>query len=111
MPVLDANSCLRRSVTLWFPTLEEAEQLAIAEGTFASRYADPNVLPGQGNWVQVFERDGDAWRETHPVPDSAGSRGREGGRVTKGCDQVYRMCLPLQHVECISFSWQIPLQS
>jgi hypothetical protein len=35
-------------------------QAAIAYGTFTSKYTDPNVPPGQGNWVQVFERDGDA---------------------------------------------------
>jgi hypothetical protein len=31
-------------------------------GTFISKYADQSVPPGQGNWVQVFERDGDAWK-------------------------------------------------
>jgi ketosteroid isomerase-like protein len=37
-------------------------QAAIAYGTFTSKYADPNVPPGQGNWVQVFERDGESWK-------------------------------------------------
>lgn len=37
-------------------------QSAFAYGTFTSKYADPNVPPGQGNWVQVFERDGDTWK-------------------------------------------------
>ncbi len=37
-------------------------QVAIAYGTFTSKYVDPNVPPGQGNWVQVFERDGNGWK-------------------------------------------------
>jgi ketosteroid isomerase-like protein len=37
-------------------------QAAIAYGAFTTRYADPNLPVGQGNWVQVFERDGDAWK-------------------------------------------------
>ena len=37
-------------------------QAAMAYGPFTSKYADPNLPPGQGNWVQVFERDGDAWK-------------------------------------------------
>jgi ketosteroid isomerase-like protein len=37
-------------------------QAAIAYGPFTSKYADPSVPPGQGNWVQVFEREGDAWK-------------------------------------------------
>ena len=37
-------------------------QVAIAFGTFTSKYADPSVPPGQGNWVQVYERDGDGWK-------------------------------------------------
>src|SRR4249920_74331 len=37
-------------------------QAAIAYGTFTSKFTDPNVPPGQGNWVQVFEREGDGWR-------------------------------------------------
>jgi ketosteroid isomerase-like protein len=37
-------------------------QAAIAYGTFTSKYADPNVPPGQGNWVQVFQREGDGWK-------------------------------------------------
>jgi ketosteroid isomerase-like protein len=37
-------------------------QAAIAYGTFTSKYTDPNVPPGQGNWVQVFEREGDGWK-------------------------------------------------
>lgn len=37
-------------------------QAAVAYGTFTSKYADPNVPPGQGNWVQVFERDGEGWK-------------------------------------------------
>ena len=37
-------------------------QAAIAYGTFTSKYADPNTPPGQGNWVQVFERDGQGWK-------------------------------------------------
>ena len=37
-------------------------QSAIAYGTFVSKYADPSVPPGQGNWVQVYERDGEGWK-------------------------------------------------
>jgi hypothetical protein len=37
-------------------------QAAIAYGTFTSKFADPSVPPGQGNWVQVYERDGDGWK-------------------------------------------------
>jgi ketosteroid isomerase-like protein len=37
-------------------------QAAIAYGTFTSKFTDPNVPPGQGNWVQVFEREGDDWK-------------------------------------------------
>ena len=37
-------------------------QVAVAYGTFTSRYVDPKMPPGQGNWVQVFERDGDGWK-------------------------------------------------
>jgi ketosteroid isomerase-like protein len=37
-------------------------QAVIAYGTFTSKYTDPNVPPGQGNWIQVFERDGDTWK-------------------------------------------------
>lgn len=37
-------------------------QAAMAYGTFTSKYADPSVPPGQGDWVQVFERDGDSWK-------------------------------------------------
>jgi hypothetical protein len=37
-------------------------QTAIAYGTFTSKFADPNVPPGQGNWVQVYERDGEGWK-------------------------------------------------
>jgi len=31
----------------------------LAHGTYTSKYADPNMTPGEGNWVQTFERDGD----------------------------------------------------
>ena len=37
-------------------------QAAIAYGTFTSKFTDPNVPPGQGNWVQVFERESDGWK-------------------------------------------------
>jgi len=37
-------------------------QAAIAYGTFTSKYADPSVPSGQGNWVQVYERDGESWK-------------------------------------------------
>jgi hypothetical protein len=37
-------------------------QAAIAYGTFTSKFTDPNVPPGQGNWVQIFEREGDGWK-------------------------------------------------
>ena len=37
-------------------------QAAIAYGTFTSKFTDPNVPPGQGNWVQVLEREGDGWK-------------------------------------------------
>ena len=37
-------------------------QAAIAYGKFTSKYADPNVPPGQGNWLQVYEREGEGWK-------------------------------------------------
>jgi ketosteroid isomerase-like protein len=37
-------------------------EAAIAYGTFTSKYTDPNTPPGQGNWMQVFERDGQGWK-------------------------------------------------
>ena len=37
-------------------------QAAMAHGTFTSKYADPNVPPGQGNWIEVFEREGGSWK-------------------------------------------------
>jgi ketosteroid isomerase-like protein len=37
-------------------------QAAMAYGTFTSKFADPNVPPGQGNWIQVFEREGESWK-------------------------------------------------
>jgi ketosteroid isomerase-like protein len=37
-------------------------QAAIAYGTFTTKYADPNMPPGQGNWVQVYERGDDGWK-------------------------------------------------
>jgi hypothetical protein len=56
----------KKGITLAMP-VEGVQALdgghaVIAYGPFTSRYADPNVPPGQGNWVQVFERDGDAWK-------------------------------------------------
>jgi ketosteroid isomerase-like protein len=37
-------------------------QAAIAYGTYTTKFADPNVPPGQGNWLQLFERDKDSWK-------------------------------------------------
>jgi ketosteroid isomerase-like protein len=37
-------------------------QAAIAYGTFTTKFADPKVPPGQGNWLQLFERDKDSWK-------------------------------------------------
>ena len=37
-------------------------QAAIAYGTFTTKFTDPKVPPGQGNWLQLFERDGDSWK-------------------------------------------------
>lgn len=56
----------KKGITLSMP-IDRVEalkggQTAIAYGTFTSKYADPNVPPGQGNWVQVFERDGEIWK-------------------------------------------------
>ena len=56
----------KKGITLTMP-IDRVEalkggQAAIAYGTFTSKYADPNVPPGQGNWVQVFERDGESWK-------------------------------------------------
>jgi ketosteroid isomerase-like protein len=56
----------KKGITLTMP-IEGVQALkggpvVIAYGTFSSKYADPNVSPGQGNWVQVFERDGDIWK-------------------------------------------------
>jgi hypothetical protein len=36
-------------------------ETGLAHGTYTSKYADPNMTPGEGNWVQTFERDGDGW--------------------------------------------------
>lgn len=56
----------KKGITLSMP-IDRVEplkggQAAIAYGTFTAKYADPNVPPGQGNWVQVFERDGEGWK-------------------------------------------------
>ena len=55
----------KKGVTLSFP-IEGIEPIkdgtVVAYGTFTSKYTDPNIPPGQGNWVQVFERDGDSWK-------------------------------------------------
>jgi hypothetical protein len=58
------QTILKKGITLSFPIdgFRHSAQAAIAYGTFTSKYADPNVPPGQGNWVQVFERDGDVWK-------------------------------------------------
>jgi hypothetical protein len=37
-------------------------QAAIAYGTFTTKFTDPKVPPGQGNWLQLFERDKDSWK-------------------------------------------------
>jgi hypothetical protein len=56
----------KRGITLSMPVdgvqALKGGQAAIAFGTFTSKYVDPNVPPGQGNWVQVFERDGNDWK-------------------------------------------------
>lgn len=56
----------KKGITLSMP-IDRVEalkggQTAIAYGTFTSKYADPSVPPRQGNWVQVFERDGEIWK-------------------------------------------------
>lgn len=56
----------KKGITLTMPVegvqaLKGGEAM-IAYGTFTSKYADPGLPPGQGNWVQVFERDGDMWK-------------------------------------------------
>jgi hypothetical protein len=59
------HAILKKGVTVSFPIdgiqALKGGQAAIAYGTFAAKFADPNVPPGQGNWMQVFERDGEAW--------------------------------------------------
>ena len=56
----------KRGITLSEPAdgvqMLKGGQVAIAYGTFTSKYQDANVPPGEGNWVQVFERDGDGWK-------------------------------------------------
>ena len=37
-------------------------QTGLAYGTYTSKYADPSMTPGEGNWVQTFERHGDSWK-------------------------------------------------
>jgi ketosteroid isomerase-like protein len=37
-------------------------QVAVASGSFTSKFTDPSIPPGQGNWVQVYEREGDGWK-------------------------------------------------
>jgi hypothetical protein len=50
-------------------------QAAVAYGTFTSKYTDPNTPPGQGNWAQVFERDGQGWKiVAHASSRAASSR-------------------------------------
>ena len=60
------KAILKKGITLSFPIdgvqALKGGQAAIAYGTFMSKFTDPNVPPGQGNWVQVFERDGEAWK-------------------------------------------------
>jgi len=55
----------KKGVMLSFP-IEGIEPIkdgtVVAYGSFTSKYTDPNIPPGQGNWVQVFERDGDSWK-------------------------------------------------
>lgn len=56
----------KKGVTLSFPIDGiqpiKGDQAAVAYGTFTSKFTDPNIPPGQGNWIQVFERDGDSWK-------------------------------------------------
>jgi len=56
----------KRGITLSEPAdgvqMLKGGQVAIAYGTFTSKYQDANVPSGEGNWVQVFERDGDGWK-------------------------------------------------
>jgi ketosteroid isomerase-like protein len=56
----------KKGIMLSFP-IEGIELIkdgtVVAYGSFTSKYTDPNIPPGQGNWVQVFERDGDSWRQ------------------------------------------------
>jgi hypothetical protein len=55
----------KKGVILSFP-IEGIEPIkdgtVVAYGSFTSKYTDPNIPPGQGNWVQIFERDGDGWK-------------------------------------------------
>jgi ketosteroid isomerase-like protein len=57
---------LKKGVTVSFPIdgiqALKGGQAAIAYGTFTAKFADSNVPPGQGNWMQVFERDGEGWK-------------------------------------------------
>jgi hypothetical protein len=60
------RACTKRG-SLWRMPIDSVQALkggeaAIAYGTFTSKYTDPNTPPGQGNWLQVFERDGQGWK-------------------------------------------------
>lgn len=56
----------KKGITLTMPVegvqALQGGQAVIAYGTFTSKYADPSVPLGQGNWVQLFERDGGVWK-------------------------------------------------
>jgi ketosteroid isomerase-like protein len=60
------QAIFKKGITVSFPIdgvqALKGGQAAIAYGTFTSKYTDPNVPPGQGSWLQVFERDGEAWK-------------------------------------------------
>jgi ketosteroid isomerase-like protein len=56
----------KKGITLSMPIDDvralKGGQAAMAYGTFTSKFTDPNVPPGQGNWLQVYERDGEGWK-------------------------------------------------
>jgi ketosteroid isomerase-like protein len=48
-------------------TIDEVQSLqggqaAIASGSFMSNYTDATIPPGKGNWLQIYEREGDGWK-------------------------------------------------
>jgi ketosteroid isomerase-like protein len=37
-------------------------QVVLASGTFTATYTDINLPSGRGNWIQVYEREGEGWK-------------------------------------------------